>query len=308
MKAHRSVLEVLAFLPPVCVDQSAALVCRQWSKISLEDELWQVFADSQFIDLGMSDGKTKKERFTRLLSLTNSLPILTGQKLHWFNINTKHWHSHASNEPITSSLSSFLVNSGRGYVLAIGGSQPAHHKFVYRLQRSEATRLTDMIMGRKSPGAVLFYEDVYVFGGKDNKTSERLSLLSESWKRLSDMENAKYDFTPCVYQTDIYLCGTGENYRYSPLNDQFSQFTFNNGLRGYALVLNQELLFISGHNFTRFDLETGKSSTKDYPEQWGYGAICTQGLISNGSVWVTFNSAVLQLDLESRETTVHERP
>ena len=304
MKPHRSVLEVLAYLPPATVANTAALVCRQWSRLASEDELWQDFADLHDIDLSLIPGRSKKERYCEVLFSTLSLPILTAKKLAWFNFTSTRWSSYAILDPIHVDLSSFLVNLKSGILLALGGSQSAHNKSAYTVTFGAVRQLADMESGRKSPGAVLYDKSVYVFGGINCLTSEKLSLEAETWTRLSPLLTNKSEFTPCVYQKEIYLLA-GSSCSYSPLTNEFTDLSISHGSRGYSLYIDPNIVLVTSHTIIHINPKNFKSRIEDFPS-WGYGGICTQAVHHCQSIWVTFNSAVLQLHLPSLSTTIHE--
>jgi hypothetical protein len=304
MNSHRCVLEVFAFLPPERV-AVVALVCRQWSCIASEDELWQDHADAQSMDLTLIPGNTKKERFWEAVFSAFSLPILTAKQLVWFNITTKKWKCYAILDPIHVDFSSFIVHVKNGIVLAFGNSKSDYNKSVYKVFFGKVEQLANMDSGRKSPGAVLYDKYVYVFGGVNNLTCEKLSLDTESWAPLSPLPTNLSEITPIVHLTDIYLCA-GLCYRYSTVNDRYDSLPNSKGCRGFALLIDKSITILTSHSIVLISLERSKVEEKAFPS-WGYGGICTQGLHHNQSIWVTFNTAVMQLDLTSLSTTIHER-
>lgn len=304
MNSHRSVLEVLAFLPP---ERAAivALVCRQWSCIALEDELWQDYADTQGMDLTLIPGNTKKDKYREAMFSAFSLPILTAKRLAWFNIIAKKWKSYMILDPIHVDYSSFIVHVKNGAVLTFGNSKSDYNKSAYKVFFSKAEQLPNMASGRKSPGAALYDKHVYVFGGLNNLACEKLSLHTESWGPLSPLPSNLSEFTPVVHLTDIYLCA-GSIYRYSTVTDLYETVTNSKGYRGFGLLIDQDIAVLTSHSIVIIALQPFKTDEKTFPF-WGYGGICTQALYHNQSIWVTFNSAVFQLDLVSLDTTIHEQ-
>lgn len=305
MKSHRCVLEVLACLPPAFVANTAAFVCCQWSNIASEDELWQDFADAHSIDLSLLPGSSKKEKYCEVLFTTLSLPILTKKQLSWFNFTTKRWSFFAILDPIHVDFSSFLVNLKNCAILALGGSQPAYNKSAYIVTFGAVRQLADMEYGRKSPGAVLYGQAVYVFGGKDCLTSEKLSLETETWTLLNPLPNSQKEFAPCVYQTEIYLFGESPC-SYSPLTDVYTLLPISCSLGGYSLFIDPDIVQLNSRFLSYVNIKSYKVRQKDFPS-WGYSGICTQAAYHSESIWVTFNSAVFQMHLPSLSMTIHEQ-
>jgi hypothetical protein len=75
----------------------------------------------------------------------------------------------------------------------------------------KVTTRAPLLEPRYNPGVTKVGEVVFAFGGWDNgqlKVSEKYSIPDNSWTRLADMHFARGAFTPCHFQSLIYLAAS----------------------------------------------------------------------------------------------------
>lgn len=76
---------------------------------------------------------------------------------------------------------------------------------------------------------VIQVQNIYIFGGSDVlrplKQCEKIDLKStnRTWKALPDMQEAKSQFNPCLYNRWVYVCGGGSKLveAFTPQNNSF---------------------------------------------------------------------------------------
>jgi hypothetical protein len=61
------------------------------------------------------------------------------------------------------------------------------------------------------PGLINVTGNVYVFGGRELKTAERLRVAYKEWQPLPDMQHARSGFMPCCAGRDIHLPSTASS-------------------------------------------------------------------------------------------------
>lgn len=77
------------------------------------------------------------------------------------------------------------------------------------LRTCQITSLPSLLSPRSFPGVAKGDNCVYAFGGLNgNKECEKWSFVQNCWTRLPDMHYARGYFTPCPFQSLIYLAAT----------------------------------------------------------------------------------------------------
>jgi hypothetical protein len=305
MLQHRSILEVLIWLPFEDVALSVSHVSRTWQHISSEDELWTAIAEANGVELAPQHREERKKKtFRRILKQKMLLPILSSDTLTLFNCMTQRRKTKPLSSPIlVDSNSAFLFLKDSSLLICGGGRG---WSTAYRIWTSGQTQQLPSMHGqRKAPGLALSGLEAFVFGGWGLKTSEKLTLDTH-WSVVPDMPSEKLEFCPCTHQHIIYLCGGhSESLAFNTLTEQYSYLSVSCQDRCYTLYSEGTILIITTSSLFTYNLLT-QETTKLPHDQWGYGGICVRPVLHRNALWATLGKAVLRLDLFSLQTDLYE--
>ena len=180
---------------------------------------------------------------------------------------------------------------GKGAFISLGNAKHCSStrdvfKLTLETEELQIERQNSLIEKRSSPGAVLFEGKVLVFGGvqypkegaglKTLATAEELDVSSDEpdccWHGLPPMVTPRAFFTPCVYNSQVYLCGGLTPYceRYCPSSCSYtplwvSLYEFD----GYAhstFLYEGEIVILSQHWMTRWKPEGVETRSEELEE------------------------------------------
>lgn len=201
-----------------------------------------------------------------------------------------------------------------------GDMRAPSYTYLVDLKAKTASRLANMKIDREnSPGVVCFQSKIYVFGGvapflssKKTKSGEFLSHLDGKWRYLKgEMSASRSCFSPCAYQSRIYLCSAESSTVDICSNDCISLISLQLPSESHITIVFQgQLLFISS-NFTTdltgnrrkhrrevvFDMQTKVSA-----KVWGsevyfadYNAVRWVKLGANGEVLTCSSRRIIDI-------------
>lgn len=133
------------------------------------------------------------------------------------------------------------------------------------LSNSAISPFPPMLIARSDPGAVVFDDCVYVFGGDLHKSNERYDPRLGKWVNLPHSHYCYFMFSPCVYLTNIYLpqpdLTEGQMDVYTPLYGTFAlvQIPKQDFSRSIAFVDGASLVWLTAQgDFVQLYLETAR--------------------------------------------------
>ena len=109
---------------------------------------------------------------------------------------------------------------GKKAVLICGGftlSKPtepsADLTVLLSLQDCSFTPRADMLKGRYRHALIPYGRFIYCFGGRTvdgDRSCEKYNRLADTWQALPSMRECRYSITPAVFQSKVYLIGSGK--------------------------------------------------------------------------------------------------
>lgn len=102
-------------------------------------------------------------------------------------------------------------------VMCIAGNPATKAVYALDLTTRQMIQLESLVEAREVPGVVKARKSVYVFGGLGNsqhlRSCEKWDFGTQLWTSLPDMHHPRAHFTPCVYQSHIYLASASGDHR-----------------------------------------------------------------------------------------------
>ena len=207
MDRNRNLIEVLKFAHPKDVLSSTSIVSCQWLKVSDLAELWTSFCELSIVFPSGTDPHCHPKQ-TFKDSMSNSHPFLvvwSASRLLLYNCAEERECSSVSVHIERTCAATML---GRNKVFICGGDDKMHACKVIEFRTSQVINYPPMQFPRRYHGAACIGVFVYVFGGdKSGSTAEKCHLKNKCWTNLPQMPCSRSAFTPCVFQSLIYLCG-----------------------------------------------------------------------------------------------------
>jgi hypothetical protein len=137
----------------------------------------------------------------------------------------------------------------------MGGLPPyTPEAFAVNLVSFQVTELPQMGEARGWPGAILYANYVYVFGGNIELllSVEKYSIQANRWVAVPDMIEGRFSFTPCLYKDEIYLadCNSGRRVieAFDPQKEVYRQLSVRLpplGTHSVSFIINDDFYFIS---------------------------------------------------------------
>ena len=140
-------------------------------------------------------------------------------------------------------------------VMYMGGLPPyTPEAFAVNLVSFHVTELPQMKEARGWPGAILYANSVYVFGGNIELllSVEKYSIRANRWTSMPNMIEGRFSFTPCLYKEEIYLADGNSGRRiieaFDPHKEIYRQLSVRLpplGTHSVSFILNDDFYFIS---------------------------------------------------------------
>lgn len=280
MEAFRPVLEVLRMSAPTAVAQTMSAVCALWRRAGSAEELWQMWAEHLQIERG--NCRTFKDALrNEVANRAESVYLLFPMSLSVFNIPLGRWK--------TVSLPNYLEGFdysyalfGDGTILRCGGRtydsstelQASLNTVVLIHRNGAVSELPGMRCHRFLHGLVCIDKCAFVFGGMHGfglgyggcSLSSCEELCSGAWKPLPDMARNRYEFTPCRYGKQVFLCG-GNNQTVEVFDTATETFAILQGveLEGtatIAVVRDYTLIILTSEKIVERNLLDSRISTR----------------------------------------------
>lgn len=203
---YRRVLEVLKWTEVQTVLKAAAQVSQLWFSAASSEELWICECEAEDLSLESLDEPlpSAKSCYRLLKPCKSSLIVLCeNDSLQVFNCQKQTFGCSVAfpRTKFTDTTAAVFLSTQSLFWCGEGLSA------VLSLTTGALTKLSDMIVKRKSHSAIAVNRSIYAFGGDGDITAERYSLHLAEWSKLPDMHAARSWFTACAQDKLIYLCG-----------------------------------------------------------------------------------------------------
>jgi hypothetical protein len=189
------------------------------------------------------------------------LPVISKTSLLLYVVTTKKFRPMITfRTPLTEDYCNAAVILPGRNLLVCGGN--CKSVYLFSLAGAE-TVLHSMVESRSFHSAVYSASTVYVFGGADNHQAEKLpyqslaTIETAEWQALGRMTVNRSACSPCVFRTQIYLCGGNTNTceAFDIPSERFSQFPFSLPEKKYgcvAFMVGEELLILTENYISRY--------------------------------------------------------
>ena len=189
-------------------------------------------------------------------------------------------------------------------LLCVGGRVKTREVFSMNLISLQLTAMPELRLPRYAAGVAKLGSCVFVFGGDNLKSCEKLQLGDTEWHPAGRMHYSRSNFAPCVFQVFIYLVGS------APFVERFNAETENFALlpvslpsqlqskHSVAFFVNEELILLTSNKLMgrwKFNSETefrisstGKTCYSTQPP-----------LLLNSIAYISTRSKKLKFSLDS---------
>ena len=285
---RRTLLEVLKWVEATHLLRVTAIVSHLWSQLSACDELWICLSEDAGLEVTSSPKASYREEMCAVL------PVMSKTDLRLFTVSTKKFRPLITfRTPLTEDYCNAAVILPERNLLVCGGN--CSSALLFSLTGAE-TVLHRMVEPRSFHSAVYSASTVYVFGGTDSRQAEKLSYQSLAtintvkWQALSPMIIERSACSPCVFRTQIYLCGgnTDTCEAFDIPSERFSLFPISLPEEKYgcvAFMTGGELLILTESYITRYRPAERTSSVLSLPVHYSCVWTSMQQVLYNNCVY-----------------------
>lgn len=206
---RRALLEVLKWVEATDLLRVTAIVSNLWNQLSDCDELWICLCE----DAGLEVTSSPKASYRG--EMCTVLPVISKTNLCLFAASTKKVRALITfRTPLTENYCNAAVILPERNLLVCGGNCSSAYLFS---STGVQTVLHSMVNPRTFHSAVYYASTVYVFGGAGSDQAEKLpyqslaTIETVEWQTLSSMIMPRSACSPCIFRTQIYLCGGNTN-------------------------------------------------------------------------------------------------
>ena len=213
MQGERSLVEVLKFCSPKDLLQHCDLVCKQWNRLSNEDEVW--LAAMETIGRGEERIESSAKSQYRAHLSQRLFPVVLSSKIFYYSPLTDRMEEHQLQREIDIDHTSGWTWLPLNRVMC-AGNEKSKKAYLIHPRDYSVENLPEMTQVRGWFAMLYYNEDVYVFGGfyshlKFTDRCERFNLRSNTWNPLPSMSRVRSSFNACRWKDTIFVAGGWDN-------------------------------------------------------------------------------------------------
>ena len=199
-------------------------VCHAWHRAVNDRELWLHYVSTQFPDepdLIVASNKEMRDNYVNAVLRSRTLVNVDwgASMVEEFDLMEHHMSRRRMDSKYPYACPSWC-RLGKKAVLICGGftlSKPtepsADLTVLLSLQDCSFTPRADMLKGRYRHALIPYGRFIYCFGGRTvdgDRSCEKYNRLADTWQALPSMRECRYSITPAVFQSKVYLIGSGK--------------------------------------------------------------------------------------------------